>query len=403
MAPHLTGAERRAEDGPVVNTPVRTWWRAATAIVALAAVAWACHVASARAAGLDLQDRAAVEPPVAERLARVERALFSGSADPRGAIQELQAILAVDPQSRDAHVLLGIAYRGLGTQEFIAEAVAEFRQALAIDPSQAPARLYLAYCYRDLGRLDRAREELETALGQAPGNPQVLALLGDTERQLRHPARALELERQALAADPTLLQARFYAGLALRDLDRRDEGIRELEQVIRAGVPEPDAYLALGTAYIDARRVREAIDVLTRATEIDPSRPDLRIQLARALRTSGALAEGDRQLERAATGRTASRLDQQQVDFDLALEQGLLRLAQGQLAAAAHALQKALTMEPDNGPANRGLAQVYLRQGSYALAAEHAARAEKAGAPLSAAERALLRKKAGGHPAPGPA
>jgi tetratricopeptide (TPR) repeat protein len=346
------------------------------------------------------QGRSAGEISTADRLARIQRELFSGTVDAQAAIRELKAVLAVDPQSHVAHVLLGIAYQSLGTQEFIAEAVAELRQALAIDPTDVPARLYLAYGYRDLGRLERAREELQTALAQAPGNPQVLALLGDTERQLKNPARALELEDRALSSNQNDLQARYYRGLALFDLGRHDEGIRELEQVVRSGAPAAEAYLALGAAYLDATRVREAIDVLTRGTELDPARPDVRVQLARALRMSGALAQSEAQLERAAAGRTGSRLEAQRLEFDLALEQGLLRLAQGQLPAAATALQKALTIDPDHGPANRGLAQVYLRQGNYALAAEHAARAEKAGAPLSDAERALLRQKGGGRLGP---
>ncbi len=208
---------------------------AAVALVALAVEALPC-VAAPRVARLDRQDRASADASIADRLARVQQVLFSGTTDPREAIRELKAILAIDEQSRDGHLLLGLAYRALGTQEFIAEAVAELRQTLAIDPNQPPARLYLAYCYRDLGRLDRAREELQTALTQAPGNPQILALLGDTERQLRNPARALELSRQALAANPNDLQARYYVGLALRDLGRGDEAIRELETVVRAGV-----------------------------------------------------------------------------------------------------------------------------------------------------------------------
>ena len=50
-------------------------------------------------------------------------------------------------------------------------------------------------------------------------------------------------------------------------------------------------------------------------------------------------------------------------------------------------------MDPDHGPANRGLAEVYLRQGSYARAAEYAERAEKLGAPLPDAKRKLLQAR----------
>jgi tetratricopeptide (TPR) repeat protein len=341
------------------------------------------------------QGRATGVSSIADRLVRIRQGLFSGTADVPAAILELKAILGIDPRSHEAHVLLGIAYRGLGTPDFIAESVAEFRQALAITPGDPQARLYLAYGYRDLGRLDRAREELQTALTSAPADIQILTLLGDVERQLQNPARALELEQRALAADPQSLQARFYLGLALMDLGRRSEGIAEIERVVRAGAPVADAYLALGTAYVDAGRAREAIAVLTRGTEIDRGRADLRIQLARALRETGALAEARAQLVLAAASHFGTQFEAQRTDFDLALEQGLVALAMGELPAASKAFQTALRMEPDNGPANRGMAVVYLRQAAYAKAADHAARAEKAGAPLSDADRALLRQKTG--------
>lgn len=369
-------------------------------LVAVCAVAIHISLWSAGTAAATQGREVGGAPSIPDRLARLERALFSASADFPAAIRDLKAILAIDPRSRDAHVLLGIAYRGLGTQEFTAEAVAEFRQALALDLRHAPARLYLADAYRDLGRLERAREELQTALAQVPGNPQVLALLGDTERRLRNPARALELEEQALKVDQGFLQARYYFGLALLDLGKRDQAIRELEAVIQSGAPAAEPYLSLGTAYLDAQRVPEAIDVLTRGLRIDVSRPDLHIQLARALRTQGALAESEVELARAAAGHTRSRLDAQQVEFDLALERGLLKLAQRQLPSAVRAFETALALDPDHGATNRGLAEVYLLEGKYAPAAEHAARAEKAGAPLSEALRALLRKGRGGGPGP---
>ena len=69
------------------------------------------------------------------------------------------------------------------------EAVAELRQALALDPAFVPARYFLAHIYLDLGRNERAREELDAALAQAPRNPQFLTLLGEVERQLKNPRR----------------------------------------------------------------------------------------------------------------------------------------------------------------------------------------------------------------------
>jgi tetratricopeptide (TPR) repeat protein len=324
--------------------------------------------------------------PVQERLSRVQADLFSPSRHVADDIRELKEILGVDPRSVNAHVLLAMAYRAQGTQEMMGEAVAEFRQALEIDPNFAPARFYLAHIYMDLGRPARAKEELEAALHTAPDNPQFTASLGEAERQLKNPQKAVELTRQAVAADGTLLEGRYYLGLALSDLGRTTEAIKELEQVVSANVPRPEACVALGTLYNQAGRFDDAIKVLTQGTKMDPARADLRIQLGRAYRSKGFLDRAEAELLRAQPKPNAplasSYFEHQQLDFDLTLEQGLLRLKRGQLAGALEALKRALGMDPNDGPANNAIAQIYLRQGQFKLASEHAARAAKGGVPL---------------------
>jgi len=56
-------------------------------------------------------------------------------------------------------------------------------------------------------------------------------------------------------------------------------------------------------------------------------------------------------------------------------------------------------MDPNHGPSHRFLAEVYLRQGSYALAREEATRADALGSPLPAdLQDRLRRPPAGGRP-----
>ena len=73
-------------------------------------------------------------------------------------MKELKQILALDPRSADAHMLLGIAYSTWGSRELKGEAIGEFRQALDLNPRLAEVRFYLARLYLDLGRpAERAR------------------------------------------------------------------------------------------------------------------------------------------------------------------------------------------------------------------------------------------------------
>jgi tetratricopeptide (TPR) repeat protein len=314
------------------------------------------------------------------RIKRVSAELFTRTDRADESIRELKAILAADPGIAEAHMLLGIAYRGQASPDLMGEAVAELRQALALDPGLTPARLYLSYVYLDLGRVDRARDELQTALAKTPNQPQFLALLGDTERRLKNPARAVELQQQALKTDPSFMQARYYLGLALFDLGRRAEAIAQLEQVVASGVKAFDAYIALGTAYLDAGRLNEGLEILSQGTHLDAGRPDVRIQLARGYRLKGQLAQAEAQLRvaepRVRTVVASSFAHQPQVELDYLVEQGLLAARRGRLPAAIESLKKALDIEPDDRTVHRELAQLYTRSGNSKLAAEHAARAK---------------------------
>jgi tetratricopeptide (TPR) repeat protein len=307
----------------------------------------------------------AAAPPIQERLDRIKGDLYSRTDRLDENVTELKQILALDPRSADAHMLLGIAYSTWGSKELKGEAIGEFRQALDLNPRLVQVRFFLAHLYLDLGRAARAREELDAALVQSPGNPEFLALLGEAERQSKNPGRAVEVTRQALQADPSFTPARYYLGLALLDAGQRDEGIKELEQVVRAGAPLADAYLSLGSAYNQAGRTADAIETLSQGLRVDPVKSELHIALARAYRARGLLEKADAQLTLGRPKRAvlsdSSDYPYQQVELDFHLERGMVKLQRGQLAAAAEAFRKVLELEPNHEAATRELAEVNRR------------------------------------------
>jgi tetratricopeptide (TPR) repeat protein len=203
------------------------------------------------------------------------------------------------------------------------------------------------------------------------------------------------LNRKALESDAGFAQARYYVGLALLDLKRRDEAIRELEQVAGSGVELAEVYLTLGAAYLDAGKVDPAVTTLRRGLEIDPARLDIRVRLARAYRAKRLLADAETVLAEKASTRAGSQASPaaQQLQAEWYLEQGLVRLELNQPKAAIDALQRALELKSDLGPVHLHLARAYMRQGTYGLARKHAALAEKLGSPLSRAERASLHQQ----------
>jgi len=319
-----------------------------------------------------------------ERLTRVAADVFSRTDRADANIAELKSILAIDPRSAQAHMLLGIAYRTKGSSDLMGEAAGELRQAIDLDPSLIPARLYLSHLYLDLGRPERAREELQAALTRMPGQSQLQALLAESERQLGQPDGALDLATQALAANPSFAEARYYQGLALYDLKRRDEAIQAFEQALKDGGRRPEVYGSLGAAYLEAGRIDEAIATLTEAVKLDTARPQPMVALARAFRLKGQLARAEAALTtvRSLVGPTAVSAADQQILRDVYLEEGLIRLKQAKFDAAAQSLRKVVDLDPTYGPGYRYLAEAYLRQGLYARAQDQATRADKLGSPL---------------------
>jgi tetratricopeptide (TPR) repeat protein len=321
-----------------------------------------------------------------DRLDRIRSQVYASPTGLRDAVPELQQILAADPSIAEAHLLLGAAYRTAGTEIMMGEAKAELQQALELDPGLIAARLLLAQTYFDLGRYENARDEANIALRQVPGQAQFLAILGEAERHLGDPVKAKALASLALQADSTLTQAHYYRARAMLDLGERDDAIKELEGVVRSGAEVPDVFLYLGIAYIDASRLDEAVASLTEGASLAPTSREMTIELARAYRLKGQLADAEQQLTQAKSTETNVQVtpEYQRVETLLNLEWGLLRLKQGRLQAAATALNTAITMNPNDGASHRALAEVYLRQGAYAKARDEAAQAKTLGAPLAA-------------------
>jgi tetratricopeptide (TPR) repeat protein len=183
-------------------------------------------------------------------------------------------------------------------------------------------------------------------------------------------------------------------GLTLLDLGRPAEAIPELERVVQSGEKRAEVYLSLGAAYLESGRLDDGLEILSQATHIDPARPDIRIQLARAYRLKGVLDKADAQLKMAVPQGPASVASpfaqQRQLEHDYFEELGLIRLQQRQLTAAADAFLKLLEMDPTHGPTNQHLSEVYLRQGQYNRALDYATRAERLGSPLPDDKRKLL-------------
>ncbi len=283
--------------------------------------------------------------------------LDRGEVEP--AIREFKSAVALNPESAAAHMLLGRAYLAQRSIGMMAEAKAEFQQALDLDPTLLWARFYLARIYLDMGRNDKAKAELEAGLQAKPGVPHFLSLLGETERKLGNYEASLKLHAQALAADPALNTAHYYAGLTYMDLNRDDDAIRELERSIDSKFVAPDMYLTLGSLYTKRRRFAEAESVCKKAIALDPSRPEGYLRMGQLYNVQGASEKALAALRQALEGRAFPTSPYYQaLQADVFFEIGRAHQARGDTAEAIQAFERSLDYDSGRAETRRRLAEL---------------------------------------------
>lgn len=106
-------------------------------------------------------------------------------------------------------------------------------------------RLFLdGLMHFEAGRLPEARACFERSLRWLPGRPSTQMNLAATHIRLGEPAAALPLLQQVLAAEPTNAEAWCHQGVALGDLEHRDDALLSLQQALTLA-PDDDAVHAL--------------------------------------------------------------------------------------------------------------------------------------------------------------
>ena len=327
----------------------------------------------------NLERRAANQAYARQALRRGSRDLNQGRS--QEAIKQFKTAITLDPRSAAAHLMLGYAYRLLGSYRMIGEAKGEFRQALSLDPGNTSARFHLARVYLDLGRIRKARETLEERLEITEKTPELLSLLGEVNRLSGDPRLSIRQNESAAILDPDLAQAHYYLGLAHLDRGDTEEALSRLERAIAAKGATSDMVLKTGSVYLQEGGLQKAVELLRKAVAISPAVPEGRLELARALRLTGqpdsALAELDAALSHA--GGFSASGKYLEFELNVSLEKGRAFEAKGSPADAIRSYLRVLELDPDQGEAHQRLSRLFSSAGDPARSREHASRAEELG------------------------
>lgn len=147
----------------------------------------------------------------------------------------IRSALKIRPSSSHAHYNLGVVLQALGKYR---EAILEYKKTIELDAKYALAYNNMGTIYRHLESNDTAIEYYEHAVKADPNCAQALSNLGAAlNRGKRDIVKAVELCEKAVAINPVL----------------------------------PEAYVALAYSYGRQNRLKEALDALRRAIELNPS------------------------------------------------------------------------------------------------------------------------------------
>ncbi|HEU0037632.1 MAG TPA: tetratricopeptide repeat protein [Kofleriaceae bacterium] len=193
-------------------------------------------------------------------------------------------------------------------------AAAALDDASRAAPDQPMVAVELARAQQRAKQDAAARRTLADARVRWPKHAQVWLASGDL-LSTTAPLEAIRAYRRAIELEPT--DERPYLGLA--KLEQPPNALATLRRLVKRVPTSIEGHYRLGVRLATARQLEPAIKELRKVLELDPDHIDARIDLARALRRQGHLADAIAQT-RSAFDRSGQAIDLAEELFYLLLE-----------------------------------------------------------------------------------
>lgn len=248
--------------------------------------------------------------------------------DADAAIAAYRKVLALDPKSATAHYNLGLVLHTRGDRE---EAIAAYRQAITLQPRYADAHI-------NLGNILLEKKEVDAAIAAY---------------------------RQAIAADPKSATAQHNLGNALQSRGDLSGAHAAYTQAIKLNPKSALSHAGLAQVLAARGDWQQAIAIHRRAVELQPDLAAGRIQLVFGLHQQGKLTEAMAEYREVIRLQPTSAAAHNNLAWLLANHPDV---KQRLPAEAVPLAQKAVELEPRNGPFWNTLAQAHYRTGNWKAA-----------------------------------
>jgi tetratricopeptide (TPR) repeat protein len=247
-------------------------------------------------------------------------------------------------------------------------AVNDFRGAPNSSMALAELLPHLGFAYQQLGKFDNAIAAFEEAQSLTPDDTAVTAYLIQADMAAKKYGDAASIAHKAGAAHPEDLRFARLEASALRQNGKADQGIAVLQGVVDAHKDDPAAYVALAQGYSEANKGAQAVKVLQDAQTKFPDEPVVTFEL-------GAIYDKEKKFSDAeATFRQLIAKDPKNAAALNYL--GYMLADRGErLDESVSLLERALTVDPDNGSYLDSLGWAYYKEGKLDQAADELKRA----------------------------
>ncbi len=176
--------------------------------------------------------------------------------------------------------LKGQIYAGM--QDY-PQAIRFFQESLNAMPDEANLHAEIAEAHSALGNIPDAVSHYRKAMRNEPGNMLYKSKLGQLLLSQREFPEAYSLFSQIRMADSTNLLNNKYLAVAAARMNRSDEAIQLLEEVLETNPRDIGSYASLSGLYNQDKKYTRANDVVRRGLEQFPGNGSLLLRLAQNL------------------------------------------------------------------------------------------------------------------------
>jgi predicted O-linked N-acetylglucosamine transferase (SPINDLY family) len=170
---------------------------------------------------------------------------------------------------------------------------------VAMDDQELARTFEAALQHHRAGALTEAEARYRQVLGELPGHPDALQMLGILAQQTGRGAEAVELLSRAVGHDPRSAIRHYNLAKVLADNGRAADAIRHYRLAISWQPDFPAAWNNLGSLHNAADDVDAAIEAYRRCLNLKPDYAEARYNLGTALQKKGLWEESAAELQRA--------------------------------------------------------------------------------------------------------